>query len=793
MLKQPANSPLRMSYPGTSILLVATFIACSEEASPHAIRSEKLTSSAERSIVEQRNLLNPQQHATLTHRQRAAYDGLVELNPEWMNVRPGAENGLSMIVAKDLTLPACTGDSGQLQGDEKSIRWMSNCFLREAGELFLRKGATLDPTSVRVEKVVAHPNGEHQVHLAQYVGETPVKDAALNLFFIDGRLVSASGDLFELADIKVGSTDAKVFEQIGRRALQAHSGPVKCERRVDARLGAFVWEVFANTEMVTIREDDRAIVRKETAGMPQSSEVTRTLKVHRYDQAFLPANVFATVQRDTLVRRDCGTGGCGPNQLCRFYPSLIDTSVGNLSGRNASVRTVEGKSVESVFFADYWCTGQPFNSPSAGSSAFYANNLHYHLMELKEMFEAPQSYFYYAHSNEELVAKLEPNLGWAGLYTSFDNKLHIDHTPGSSYADSLLVIAHEYGHFIHDMYGSRGSGAVQEGWADHTALRLALHRALVTGEWSGLQYETYLNGLFRPHRTGSRVRDAVIEPTGGPFEFYPDPSVCGDENHPTLRYTCGNIMQRIYWELAWNACRAPYGSCNDGETIIKNGIFANQAWKLVNSAFAYALSNMSPGGTIGEFFDHVIARYRIFRVTNQYFEWEDYTRVNEVLARHCLGWADHCSADTSYHHLPGHELPWIHAFKTGFSAGYDAHHLWAELMTRTSASRASFGTVDGLGYVELRQRGSSVESTVDFIAPGDYRVKAAIRRLGGGSAMRVSVGKLGPITWSAGDAPPGQWAWTNGPIFTVSQAVNTVRIERLNDVDIQAVIIERLR
>ncbi len=202
-------------------------------------------------------------------------------------------------------------------------------------------------------------------------------------------------------------------------------------------------------------------------------------------------------------------------------------------------------------------------------------------------------------------------------------------------------------------YDYEGLGQVKEGWGDHFPLRVAIHKRFVTGAWPGVGYYTELNHprghrIARTLRKGEWLPDQSPPATNPVWLSYPN-ALC-----PNSFYECGALIGVTYWLLAFDTCRVNYNGCTNGADIIRFPAgYQNSAWRLANSAYAYAIKNVSGDADIAEFHTLVSERYTEFYFAG-YIDANDWNRVNAALGAHCLGPASVCDGQ---HRLPGSRLP----------------------------------------------------------------------------------------------------------------------------------------
>lgn len=385
------------------------------------------------------------------------------------------------------------------------------------------------------------------------------------------------------------------------------------------------------------------------------------------------------------------------------------------------------------------------------------------------------SNFYYARTPVNLTLKIQTDpidsAGSFGIYTENlpegENRISILQD-SANHPLNLDVVAHEYGHYIHDTYGYRGNPQVIEGWADSVPLRMALYEKHVTGTWTNLfGYGTYLDGLLRPHTETAIEKDGLIihSAVGGVGNYYPEACTGTAPNN----YLCGNYIRRIYWELAWDSCVAPYGICGQGTDILQTGPYWTRAWEVANSAFAYAIANISSTGNISSFFDLVAARYWQFYDTYGFFGYNDYIRVSEVLARHCLGWNDYCRNASGHTYIPGTVLPYAIATKAPTYREAETA-TWNQWVTQSQTDATATAGI----HAEVQPYGT-LTWNIPVAQSGSYRIRfTAARHTHADMGFRLLLNDQLINYWQP-NISNTSWQWHAVPM-TVSLSAGTAKI-----------------
>ncbi len=674
-----------------------------------------------------------------------------------------AEDGPSQVVgtARGDLLPAICRPA--LHDTSIDYEQAARCFVGASLSLLRTESGEQAVEGPQLAIVANEPGGiddppEQYLRFEQHHRGFPVEGHALAFVFVGGRLVTVTGRFTETASFALPAID----EQALTNAAEALFGP-------DTQLGGFTWNA-SSAELEVIFHDGLEEHRlsaqdgsfRSTRLRGHALEVNKTINIYQY-----PASVYlgtsgttSPVSSKVTCTGNPGTCDVAGSGTCRYWPRQAVYDADRVTVVNV---TYSGGSETTVFEDDPCGSSTVFNQwpwNSAYTQEHYAASARRNLDEAADILNHSESFFW-VYPRTPMSLKLNVNAiltpGLLGLYTSFDNKINLRQDPspyGYSAARNLDVITHEFGHYAHHTYGFNGKAQVSEGWADQFPLRLAIHRRFVTGQWPSLQYLTDLAHM-RGHRTQRVLRQGeyILDqypPATDPSWMYVPNSYCPVENQSS-EYYCGALIGMTYWTLAFDSCRSNYLNCVEYADIIRySGGYQNSAWRLANSAYAYAIKNISGSGDIGEFHNLVALRYGYFASQN-YMDWADYDRVTSVLGAHCLGPMNLCPGR---HHLPQSPLPSAHTEKHPlFREAEDAQH-WYSSQTVFSTNTASKDK-----YVSFGSTGM-LRFTVSIPTAGTYRIHFVAKAYDVGYD-EIHVYDPGTSSWkNAGPFSPLEIGWT---------------------------------
>lgn len=520
------------------------------------------------------------------------------------------------------------------------------------------------------------------------------------------------------------------------------------------------------------------VLRAGSLGAPQFS-VTKTAGSYTY-----PSSSYLGLSETTAnwsMSANCGgwppgvcdvpgTGSCFympvPNIGLPDPPDKInELNVTYTAGSETAVSVLRSCGSGTVF------TTYPFTTYFA--LEHYAVSARRAIDDLASVLNHSESFFW-VYPREPFSLKLNVNEklihdGYYGLYTprfygATGSKINLQQDPspeGHQHARIFDTIAHEYGHYVHDSYGYKGTAHVLEGWGMLFPYRVAVHKRFVSGEWPSVVYGTELkNDRWHRYLRGVRKGEMVQVPIP-PAGRLPDPNPSWlwlPNSHcdaPAGAYECGRMLFLTYWVLAFDQCKLNFMDCTQNADIIRfSGGYQNSAWRLANSAYAYAIKNISGGGSINEFHTLVGTRYGEFRAAG-YIDLADENRVLSVLASHCLGSANVCPV---MHRLPNSPLP---------ASLTEKHLLFKEAESASRYGTATLYTgvpaTSGGQYVNLGSSGDLV-FTFNITVAGKYRVHFVTKPTSNatdevmmwdpGSGVYKNAGPLTPLS--------SAWVWRSG-------------------------------
>lgn len=615
----------------------------------------------------------------------------------------------------------------------------ARCFTREHHNLLRHRSSSEGSSEPTLRLLRSRPGGgqvgdEQFLRFEQEHLGTGVRGRSIKFAFLDRRLVVVAGRYEETANFVPITYASEELEAVARSTVGP--GLVSKGYEYDPDTGRPYLRLIDSSE----REHRFDAVEGTYLGARDTSlrvEVPQAYHAYRHlaptylglgSSPIAHAGIARCEKEFPFQSGSCLVAGSG---YCRYWPKRE----GFYPDRASAVFTTPlGGSMTEVSGVAICGTPDvlatvPFTSTS--DLRHYAVSARRNLDDLADMIAHSESFFW-AYPRDSMDFSLDINANSqsenpGGVYFSGPRRLRLYQDPwvgGRENARTLSSLGHEFGHFVHHTYGLDGDAGVKEGWAEHVALRIATHRRFVTGEWPALTYET-------PHGVGmeadqiQRVRNrgefiADVLPLNLPdaddsWLVYPN-SYCGVD---AGRYVCGRLINLTYWTLVHDQCRLKFLDCShvSGQSdIIRHtaGGYHNSAWRLANSAYAYAIANISGSGNVAEFHNLVAARYAQFRSAG-YISASDEGRVLSVLAAHCLGPANVCSAFAP--RLPGSLLP---------SAYTEKDPLFREAEQATSYSGTTFKwfmpfAASGHQYLAF---GANGQATFEFniAETGYYRV-----------------------------------------------------------------------
>lgn len=728
--------------------------------------------------------------AQLPHGPRALASLLAQRNPDDFRIALHADGRVRSLYGLALLSDACISEASR---SEEWYSGASQCFIRENRYLLTGGQAAGEQKLAAITSVSAGQfDGETIVAMQQFAGGRRVLNADMKLYFVGRQLISFDGQLNEPSDTwnpaqsRTGATEGDVVEQ--------YFDPVS-ERSVDV--------VRHGYNGVLVDAATGEDLGTKVLGYPSAPvEVPSSLNAFSYPEnvgsAFAPSASVSSVS-ETITCQDATGNGCTtPNgHTCSYCLQRLTTSGG------VPIMEVNDTSSANVPICQSGtCGTSPWTSVSPPTVAGYAATAFHFMNSLAAQKSWWGSYLPSPTSSFTFFANVEDGLpavncgGFEGIYTSADHKLCLNEKPtGMNGATNGFVMAHEYGHYVHDTYGFAGIRSMYEGWADSNPLRWAVYQSVSLGAWPGLNYSTSFANLGNStddpiqHGQATSHGEYVISEVYSPSlaaMYFPAPGCTlngsGAETGP---YQCGAVISLTYWELVWNACRLGYGSCDNLQTITgASGPYGgNTSWVLANAAYAYAISQSTGTSNVTTFLQKVDDRYNYFRSVG-YINASDYARVQSVLAHHCTGWANHCNDGTF--HIPGSPLPNLYTRKipTFTEAEYGILSGAASLVFDGGSSqfylaRLSTGVPNGKTKVSMT------------LPAGTYSLKFTARRSIPGASYEY---RYDSGSWQPGTAIIGSsWAWYTAPTQLVvsSAGTHTISIGTIGvGIDVDVIVME---
>jgi hypothetical protein len=687
----------------------------------------------------------------------------------------GMRPRVQLLSGERLASSDCVLAAGALGPEPRSTESYAEtvrCFLRDNHAVYLEDAEGLDFSFLAARRSGPGPEpGEVMVELQQVHGGVDVKQGDLKAFFIDGELVSVSGSPLDPRGFPSPGLAREAALLAQGRALVA--GPIrKRELYFDAEARRFVL-VAEDADRAPgqrrehlIDAETGALIATRPAGH-RSGETVEDYWTRDYPDGvwWWPGGWGSWSQRTAPAYCSDvgGTGNCATGAgICRFFPHREPGRGDYVTAASAVSRNALGQDVRTRVFSDTLCANDPFDSWSWPDYNFFVTNASYYLNDLADVKNHNFSFFSgYAHTKYPIhLLMVDHNVGGAGVYYPGSHELAFEQSrwPNNNLpngAELLGTVAHEYGHYIHETYGLRGTQDLIEGWADQNMYRYAVHKKFVSNEWPLMEYLQW----GRRHTQTFVNEEAVLE-------TYPNP---GDQNHifPGANcnpntwdpYGCGAPIGEIYWELAFDRCRMGFGTCAEGQDVVQSGGYHWWAWAMTNSAYAYALSMATSGTDTRAFFSLVADRYAQFQSQYNFLSPSDLERVYSVLSHHCLGPRQRCS--TNAHRLPGSRMPSALTHKRLFHEGESRTGSAGPIQVRSLANAASANQSLLFGV------GGIARYRVTTPAAGNYKLRF-VGRPTSTTDDQIAVWSGEGWLQSAPCTPArGNWAWCDGPVVSL--------------------------
>jgi hypothetical protein len=223
-------------------------------------------------------------------------------------------------------------------------------------------------------------------------------------------------------------------------------------------------------------------------------------------------------------------------------------------------------------------------------------------------------------------------------------------------------------------------------------------------------------------RLGERVPAPMAGLSAGAAEWRSmvyAPWDSGTSCHPASGddfYTCGSLVGRVFWTLAWNRIRVAFNGIAEGTQILQGAGGDKQARLLVSKAYTYAMRAASNGGELDDFFN-LVSEYYWQLGQDGTLSGDDVHRVNQALTVHCVGWSSGTCRD--WHRTIWQRLPVSMSHKATFAETGTEEYLRADgQMDQWGVDTLDFGTPDGAAF-EAGNRGFAIrgqQGTVDIEA-----------------------------------------------------------------------------
>jgi len=721
--------------------------------------------------------------------------------------RDNQRNAIRFVSGRDV-VPECPVGA-KLTKDE-ALR-AATCVLDAVGRDFTGDNAR-PVRSIAVTRNSVDKQGIGIVRFEQRNGEVRIRGGRLSIAFVKGAVIQVSGRLAPEVPMTPPPAPPKDIVQIAERAVgqkvRLH------DRRYDQRTKR-TSSFFRTDDGRRVEIDEGAQTVVEILDVAATERVPKLTDVSQFGDAtdyFVRTSYHsATIE---VKKRDCSNGVCQCELDHTSDHDEAEPRVGLF--KNGEYQPDDGDKgyhedclpTPNIAFMKSQSTG---DMHSLASAYFWLTDLSVFANSAEGGYDHSFDWDDYESENLQVQVKKQGPGGeaFSGI-TEYTMKLPMDASDfnHTNRALNLGTIAHEYGHIMHYMYGydstydyddgdSSDDGfmpaAISEGFAEQNMMRYALYRARHTANrpfdpLPPLAYDTTLAQRSFDH--DAHRRHGQWEPRWAHDALFDDDSHDCTHDDP---HECGRVLPLVFWELAWNQCRAPYGMCTD-QQIVSSTVFTPE--HLASTAFTYAIT-LADDDDDGpdDFFDSVASYYRaaaqlglITAVSND--------RVRAVLGHHCLG-PHGCGSE---HALPDTLLPETRAHKATFAttcpapSGFDCEELVHsdDYTLGPNTTRNDGNRLTSERHVELHQSGDAMTRTYTFPTAGAYEIHAAVRAIAPCcDSLFVEVDGGPPMTWQINGASFAT-RWSVGPDFVVTAGTHTIKLREREPVDIEAVLIRRL-
>lgn len=713
------------------------------------------------------------------------------------------ENGtLSYLGADDLPSGCVVDAFGVIFAPQDIV----DCFLGEYEALFFGQNGSSVEASYRVIQV-NFAGEEMFIRFAQYFGELRVARSESILTVNEDSITQFSGMLFgseripdesEFTTLTVGDSGRSGLLEMA----SMDTGLELVERGryfdVDAQTGITEYEVAGfPDEIIRVSERDFSVLETR-AIKPEHAPVEVQTLVRRYDgfleapapiAAMLPTQHVMTTVNNTLS-----------NPLTGKCRAELDLDSENNHSRARLIYDPNDQGGQEAYTEMYDGEFRYYGGPGATGQRFYCDTNFMRNTVGGDRFDMMSAYFWLDDISNFTNHWRSALTHWSPWHSSDNLEVTIlddvssrcvagaPHracvVPGYTVNEMFLsfrnlkdlsILAHEYGHTVHANYGHGiynpllvqyhqgfGRPGISEGFAAQFVLNYAFFRHRERSNRPFDNFEILGDGYSTMNPShgsggitvapawlhGERVHTALAG-TNSTYGVYYDPSSapCSQTRIQNVNapYSCGSVLPRVYWELAWNKCRVDYRSCVEGEAILTTSSYASNPERPANAAYTSAIQSLGASPTVGDFFNAVSRRYSQFRRSGQ-ISWQEYIRVMAVLNRYCVGWGNRCGFQ---YRSVGSPLPESFTRKASFGNGDPQHYLRAEHMTAsgsvsllTTPSRSVPGAYyyNFAKYARLGAPGAKVQYEIDLVA-GSYSLdfSARVHRSDGRGCVRAQL------------------------------------------------------
>lgn len=307
-----------------------------------------------------------------------------------------------------------------------------------------------------------------------YYQGVPVKPGDLRAYYVGGRLTHVNGNLYN--PVRFVQRNARPQSGLLAGVAQSTGRSVSAgETYFDAVRNRFIFLAYElgsmNPLVFYVDEETGVILDSRYLGVPgPPSEVIRDLHGFDYPMtpvAFAPSTATSVKSRSVLCQDTGGGSQCDVNGRCNFWLR-----------RDAFLNTYPYTAIDLDRVGAYivhndYCFENPWKTIDVPAIEGYAESAYILNYKLAEAFASVEQYFPPPPNAYQLSLNITNNprpTGTEGTYVGAPfSRISLGQDPPIyNGATNASTMSHEFGHFVHDLYGGGGGigSSLGEGWAN---------------------------------------------------------------------------------------------------------------------------------------------------------------------------------------------------------------------------------------------------------------------------------------------------------------------------------------